>query len=217
MKNKAKTDELCRYYVDAMAFFTHNMEVLNENAARKMREGKDPAKEQEAIKRLTCAKEGVQRMMSDRVAALGMKCMDMAEVIGDLVALKNVLHEANHAAVDNAVNMLVRQREKLTNTDRGRRALQKQMGKFKRQANLLGKEACALKENNEALRKALAPMMEERASLLMDSADLHCEMRRCKGCPFDKKCNDPGMTEEQKEETKYAVWDMIAKHREAKK
>jgi hypothetical protein len=79
MKNKLITDDICKYYLDGMALFAHNMEVLEEHAQRMRAEGKDPYKDEHAIRRLQVAKEGLRRMLSDRVKVLeGGPCAEAA-------------------------------------------------------------------------------------------------------------------------------------------
>lgn len=197
MKKGVMKEALCVAYVDAMAFFTHNMEVLEERIQEKKRSGKDPAEIVKAKTRLRFAKEGVSRMLSERVQALTAGPMDNAEVLADLAALKTRARDADEQkALDNAMNLIVQQREKLTNTDRGRRALQKQLGRYKRQAKLLGKEACALKENNLELCEMLGPMIAERQSMIIAHAVHHCEAMKCIKCPFEKYCCDDSVDEE---------------------
>lgn len=208
-KGKVKTDELCRYYVDAMAFFMHNVDVLEETAQRKRREGKDSGNEEKAARRILCAKEGVQRMLSDRAKAL--ECViDPAETLAGLAELKTRARDKDEDAVlNNAIALIVRQREKLTNADRGRRALQKQLGKVKRQKELLGKEACALKENNLELRQALAPLISEREKLLTTMAQYHCAHEKCQGCPFEKHCHDEQVSTEARTEMQQRMRDTL--------
>jgi hypothetical protein len=190
MKNKLKTDELCKYYLDGMAFFVHNMEVLEEHAKRMRAEGKDPYKDEHAIRRLQAAKEGLQRMLSDRVKALEGGTMDEEEIMVRLAEWR-MEDETRDQVLNSAITLIVRQREKLTNADRGRRALQKQLGYYKRQAHLLGKEAAKLKENNEQLRVATAQMVRDRTNILMDHALHHHvdgDNPHCEGCPMQPKC-----------------------------
>lgn len=190
MKNKLKTDELCKYYLDGMAFFVHNMEVLEEHAQRMRAEGKDPYKDEHAIRRLQAAKEGLQRMLSDRVKALEGGTMDEEEIMVRLAEWR-MEDETRDQVLNSAITLIVRQREKLTNADRGRRALQKKMGYYKRQAHLLGKEAAKLKENNEQLRVATAQMVRDRTNILLDHALHHHadgDNPHCEGCPMQPKC-----------------------------
>jgi hypothetical protein len=79
MKNKLKTDDLCKCYLDGMEFFVHIMEVLEEHAQRMRAEGKDPYKDEQAIRRLQVAKAGLQWMLSGRAKALeGGPCAEAA-------------------------------------------------------------------------------------------------------------------------------------------
>lgn len=190
MKKAIQKDELVMYYLDGMAFMTHNMQVLEQMVQHKRAEGHDPYNEEKAIRRLMCAKEGIQRMLSDRVKSLESKCKDEEEIMVRLAEWR-MEDETRDDVINNAITLIVRQREKLTNVDRGRRALQKKLGEYKKQAHLLGKTAAALKENNEQLRVATAQMVRDRTNILLDHAVHHHvdgDNPHCEGCPMQPKC-----------------------------
>lgn len=195
--SKKQLDTLCKYYAEGIALCVHNAETLEEYIARKRAEGKDPAQEEKAVRRLMASKEGLQRMLSDRALALKGGAQDPAKVLEDLAAMKTRARDKGEEdALSNALALIVRQREKLTNTDRGRRALQKKLGKEKRQVLLLGKEAAALRQNNTDLRKVVGPMISDRERLLREHAKHHCLDGMCAGCPFENACWSPDASQE---------------------
>lgn len=193
MANKMKQDLLCKNYAEAIAFFEKNMETLDEQIRRRQQEKRDASDLEKAQKRLCFAREGVSRMLSDRAQALNAAEIDVSEVLGELAAMQN-------DTGNKAIALIVRQRERLTNTDRGRRALQRKMGKIKYHMRVLEARYNEAVRNNDQLRQALAPMISEREGMMLEHAKHHCKVNACEGCPFEKHCLDDSVSSETRHE-----------------
>lgn len=187
--SKKQLDTLCKFYAEGMAFCMHNVEVLEKHAARKRAEGKDPTQEEAAVRRMMACKEGLQRMLSDRVTSMR---HDSVDADGVLDMLEHALQgtEDAEAACTKARDMITHMREKLTNADRGRRALQKKMGQYKKEAKAWRMRALVAEERVMELSDVTGKMAAERTGMIMDHAEHHCLLEyNCKGCPFEKYCH----------------------------
>lgn len=186
---KKQLDTLCRYYAEGIALCVHNIGVLEEHIVRKRTEGKDPAQEEKAVRRLMASKEGLQRMLSDRMRSLGAGKVDVDRTLEHLELLKREM-QGNEHALDELETLIITMREKLTNVDRGRRELQKKMGQYKKEAKAWRMRALVAEERVMELSDVTGKMAAERTGMIMDHAEHHCLLEyNCKGCPFEKYCH----------------------------
>lgn len=187
--SKKQLDTLCKFYAEGMAFCMHNVEVLEKHAARKRAEGKDPTQEEAAVRRMMACKEGLQRMLSDRMRSLGAGKVDVERALEHLELLKREM-QGNEHALDEMETLIITLREKLTNTDRGRRELQKKMGQYKKEAKAWRMRALTAEERMAEMSRITGQMAAERTGMIMDHAEHHCLLEyNCKGCPFEKYCH----------------------------
>lgn len=193
---KKYTDHLCRSYADAIVFFDSNIEVLEENIERKKMDSGAVKELVRARERVVHAREGVTRMLSDRVQSMQAGAVAPDVVLERLGMIKQDVEGTWAETIDMAIALIVKQRERLTNTDRGRRSLQKLLGAERKKANNMYKACRMLEENNTELRKALAPMISEREKMMQLHAAHHCKDKACTGCPFEQYCHAQNVDDE---------------------
>lgn len=193
---KKYTDHLCRSYADAIVFFDSNIEVLEENIRRKNMEGGDTKELTRAKERVQHAREGVTRMLSDRVQSMQAGVVAPDVVLERLGMIKQDVEGEWAKTIDMAIALIVKQRERLTNTDRGRRSLQKLLGTERRKAKNMYMACEMLEAKNIELRKAMAPLISEREKMLQLHAAHHCAQQECMGCPFEGYCHAQNVDKE---------------------
>lgn len=193
---KKYTDHLCRSYADAIVFFDSNIEVLEENIKRKITDSGAVKELVRARERVVHAREGVTRMLSDRVQSMQAGAVAPDVALERLGMMKQDVEGTWAETIDMAIALIVKQRERLTNTDRGRRSLQKLLGTERKKANNMYKTCRMLEENNTELRKAVAPLISEREKMMQLHAAHHCKDKACTGCPFEGYCHAQNVDKE---------------------
>lgn len=179
----AEHDYLKQQYLDGMAFFAQNIRVLEDAAYRKRHAGDDEGaeKNEEAVRRLQLAREGLQRMLSDQCKLVEGGITDSDKVLAELGMMRT--GDRHHdKVIERAMGLIVAQRATLTNADRGRRALQKQLGKARARA-----------EKSDELRKCVEALTKERERTLLGHAAHHCQDTLCSACPFEGYCRQEGI------------------------
>ena len=215
MAKLSNKDPLCRQYADAMGFFERNALMLDERIKELKAQDGDTAELMQAKQRLMCAKEGAGRMLSDRMVSMDSAVVDPDSTLLALSKMQAGMQDGEERKqISNAITLIVRQRERLTNTDRGRRALQRKLGEQKKVNGQLSRENENMQTWGRNLVATTQNMIDERAKMLDDHAKHHCEERMCNGCPYNKFCCDPKTAQEIRERRWMEMHKKLINHNE---